>query len=120
MRPVPVVRLRFDLFPQLYTRFRADGYPHDEQRPFWMWYDRRPQRTHSVCDLLVRFPKLDVPFVCRKRSQRRAIGLDYRSTFARAGRRALRGRILGSTYHLGGRCGYAVGVTALCRARGSR
>lgn len=62
-RPVPVVRLRLLLALQLKVRLRGCGYAHDEQFFFWMWYDRRPQRTHSVCDLLVRFPNDDVPFV---------------------------------------------------------
>jgi hypothetical protein len=63
MRPVPVVRRRLLLTDQLKTRFRARGYPHDAHAFFWMWYDDLPQRTHSVCDLDVRFPNDDVPFV---------------------------------------------------------
>lgn len=47
----------------LHLRILAAGYPHDEHRFFWMWYDDRPQRTQIVCVLLWRLPKLDVPFV---------------------------------------------------------
>jgi len=63
MRPVPVVFRRMAFTLQLYLRIRFAGYPHAEQRCFWMWYDERPHRRHSVCVLLWRLPKLDVPFV---------------------------------------------------------
>lgn len=75
----------------IHLRVLAAGYPHEEQVCFWMWRDRRPvsksvsavhgdivtvfsriegvgeccyvpQRRHSVCVLLWRFPKLEVPF----------------------------------------------------------
>lgn len=62
-RPVPVVRLRLLFTDQLKVRLRARGYPQLAHAFFWMWYDRRPQRTQSVCVLLVRFPNDDVPFV---------------------------------------------------------
>jgi len=34
---------------------------------FWMWKLRLPQRRHRVWDLLRRFPKLGVPFVCTRK-----------------------------------------------------
>lgn len=64
MRPVPLVRLLFAFIPQLNLRIFEAGYPHEEHVLFWMWNVRRPHRRHVVCDLLVRFPKLVVPFVC--------------------------------------------------------
>lgn len=45
------------------VRLRAEGYPQLAQRLFWMWKARRPHRTHRVCDLDVRLPKLLVPLV---------------------------------------------------------
>lgn len=41
-----------------------DGYPHDEQRCFCMWYVFLPHLRHNVCVLSFRLPKLLVPFVC--------------------------------------------------------
>merc|ERR1719447_922357 len=63
IRPVPVVFLLLALDPQLKLLVLALGYPHDAHTFFWMWYDLRPHRTHNVCDLLWRLPKLDVPLV---------------------------------------------------------
>ncbi len=63
MRPVPVVRLRLLLADQLKVRLRARGYPQLAHSFFWMWYERRPHRTHRVWVLLVRFPNDEVPFV---------------------------------------------------------
>ena len=51
---------------QLNRRIFAPGYPHDEQTFFWRWNDTLPHRRQSVCVLLWRFPKDEVPFVCER------------------------------------------------------
>jgi hypothetical protein len=51
----------------LQERVLAAGYPHCEHNDFWMWYDERPQRLQIVWVLLRRFPKLDVPFVYKRK-----------------------------------------------------
>ena len=61
--PVPVVRRLLAFSLQLKLRILAAGKPHDEHLLFWMWYELRPQRRHSVCVLLCRLPKLCVPLV---------------------------------------------------------
>lgn len=52
----------------LHERNLAAGYPHCEHVDFWIWYDDLPHRRHNVCVLLRRFPKLEVPFVCNRKS----------------------------------------------------
>ena len=60
--PVPVCLRRSAFGHQLYDLVFALGYPHAAHVDFCMWNARFPQRRHSVCDLLRRFPNDPVPF----------------------------------------------------------
>jgi hypothetical protein len=73
--PVPVVFRRLAFCPHSKDRSFALGYPHCAQSLCCLWNERLPHRRQSVCDLVWRLPKEDVPMQVGQKSDHQWVDL---------------------------------------------